>query len=214
MQPALVITGVSGSHTATVATLLWRRRRAGGGAPAQRKGTETLHGVAGLGWQAAAGAGCGDSWWQLGDMPNWCVGKARGSTTSNQLLHHHSLGVRCTFFSFPTWVTTGQVRIFLIDSILVGFSVLLPCCLGCFVSFFGRQWFQFHFTGNRTFTLHCRDAVACTGPAEDPARKPGDHRVQVSHSPPARRTPLRLQLRHVASEETLITANCDGCFCL
>lgn len=73
---------------------------------------------------------------------------ADGSAGCAQLMHQEGLGKNhletvtpqpflgceiCFFHSFPSWSVTGQVRIFLIDSILVGFSVLLPCCLGCVV---------------------------------------------------------------------------------
>lgn len=105
------------------------------------------------GWGQGTEEGLGDhlcvvflAWAVLGWLwEGWAVGAAWGRV---QLMDqegsgkHHSepvppppfLGCEmCSFQSSPVWVITGQVRIFLIDSILVGFSALLPCCLGCVV---------------------------------------------------------------------------------
>lgn len=109
-----------------------------------------------LAWPGLAGCGRGGLWGQL--VAAW--GLLMDQEGSGK--HHPEpvppppfLGCgMCSFQSFPMWVTTGQVRIFPIDSILVGFSVLLPCCLVCVVwAFFRRQRFHFHFVGNQRHRL-------------------------------------------------------------
>jgi len=130
VQPApTVIAGASRYHTAVVATLLWSRNKAGDSAQARREGRDTLYCLAGCcgGWL----------WGQL--LAAWgCAGLRHREGVGK---HHFEpatpwpfLGCEMFVFqSFPTWVITGQVRIFLIDSILVGFLVLLACCSGCVV---------------------------------------------------------------------------------
>lgn len=75
MQSAVGITGVSVYHTAMVVTLLWRRRKAGNGAQAQRKGRETFYGMAGLGWQDAEGTGYEALGGRLGTCPADALGR-------------------------------------------------------------------------------------------------------------------------------------------
>lgn len=106
-----------------VTALLWRRRRAGDRVRAWRRPF-----VACLGWQAVGAVVA--AWGHVQLMDQEGSGKHHFEPVTPPPFLGREM---CSCQSFPMWVITGQVRIFLIDSILVGFSVLLPCCWGCVV---------------------------------------------------------------------------------